>query len=672
MLDYGGGIISSIDSLSASDVDFLIQQFSKIKDSMRFEKPSDFAERIRYLTADLTPFPGRFSYDKFPYFKSIVNLFDPADPTEEVVLMKGNQMGATTAILETLILYYIAGYPLPQMYVTADAGLMKTSVQTKIEKMIDNAGIRGLISSQNRKAAGSKDTGDTATAKEYPGGFLHCFGGRAPARFRGMTYRIALVDEIDSFPDKLGDEGSVIDLIQNRTNSYSGKKKILEMSTPLVLQTSKIYKLYMSGDQNKFFVPCKFCGREQELVWHGVNDDGSTYGITWENDTDYAPIIDSVGYKCKYCGKIMKNYDKSTIIPAGRWIPQSKSEDPKMHSFHLSPIYNPAGMFSWEDMVRLWGKAWDIRNNRVKDKEKYRVFRNTKQGLPFEETGTQIRYEKVQLHKRPGFVQKKVPNDLAQTDCHNPILILVASVDVQKHELFVDVKGYSTNESTWTVDFFSLDGDAEDFDGSWKKLIEWYESVIYVGTDGKQYRPTIMLVDSGRYTEYVYAFCGRYSSGVYACKGNEYITGGATYKQFDQATLNRIGLPLAYHINTTKLKDRISEQMNKASWNTGDIQPAWYPNFPFDFHDDYFRMFEAENKVDEYDRKTNKYLRTVWRQKIGAANHAFDTYVYNMAGLEIAADDYCRFVLGLPALNWDVFWKVASTGQFYTECKNIT
>jgi phage terminase large subunit GpA-like protein len=75
-------------------------------------------------------------------------------------------------------------------------------------------------------------------------------------------------------------------------------------------------------------------------------------------------------------------------------------------------------------------------------------------------------------------------------------------------------------------------------------------------------------------------------------------------------------------------------------------------------------MFEAENKVDEYDRKTNKYLRTIWKQKQGAANHAFDTYAYNLAALEIFANDFCRRGLGLPGMDWTAFWDAIKDGEF--------
>jgi len=660
--------------INEGDADFLIEQFGSLTDSLHYELPSDFIERVRYLTSDLTPFPGKFSFDKFPYFKEIVDRFSPLDPTKEIVIKKGNQIGATTAVLETILLYNIMCDPKAQMYVTADAGLMRTSVQIRIEKMIDNAGARDLMFSQSRKRKGSRNTGDTSIAKEYPGGYLHFFGGRSPARFRGISYPLALADEVDAFPDSIPKEGTVTNLVRNRTDAYSAKRKILWSSTPLIKQTSKIDKLYDVGDQRKFFVPCKHCGTMQELVWHGENKEtGYKWGIVWENDQHHNPKYETVAYKCcnPDCGGLMKNYDKAAIIPRGEWrATVEKPISPDTKSYHITPLYNPPGMFSWEDMVKQFAECWDIERNRVRDREKYRVFRNTKQGLTFEDGGKQIDYERAILFKRTGFARNHVPNRMSIKDSGSPILFVVASVDVQQKCLFVDVKGYSDGGATWTLDFFPLDGETQQFNGPWDKLDAYISDSRFIGDDGKVYRIQITLIDSGRYTDWVYEFVKRHSFGVYACKGKAWINTGETYTLFSDKTLEQIGLPQAFHINTGKLKDRISAALTSSFWETEKYQPLWYPNFPEDFRDDYFKMFEAEKKVYSKLKGAENITKVSWIQEFGKDNHAFDTYVYNLAALEIAAEYFCKDKergLGLEALNWRAFWEAAKTGAFYEE-----
>jgi phage terminase large subunit GpA-like protein len=647
------------------NISFLIGQFQKITDTQQYELPSVFAERVRYLSSELTNFPGKFSYDRFPYLRKIVDCFSPLNPIREVVFMKGAQIGSTVGVLETILLYNIMAEPKSQMYVNVDTGLMKTSVQTRIEKMIDNAGARHLIFSQSLKKKGSRDTGDTANAKEYPGGFLHFYGSKSPKGFRDKSYICALIDELDAYPDFIKGEGEIVSQIKTRTKAYTSKRKIFYSSTPLVKQTSKIEKLFLEGDQQKFFVACKHCGTMQELVWHGIDESDYVYGIIWENDNRYIPIRETIAYKCKNpnCGRLMKNYDKPSIIPKGEWRATAKSERPELTSFHLNSLYSPVGMYSWEDMVSDWSACWDIEHNRIKDKEKYRVFRNTGQGLTFEESGVQIRREQALQFRRFGFPRGKVPNKMAIEYSGSPILIVITSVDVQKTKLYVDVKGYSTGGVTWTLDFFSIDGDTETFSGPWDTLSEFFETKRYFSDDDKSYPIGLMLVDSGWHTDYAYAFAARHAYGVFACKGVDRHSAGETFKLFNKSTLDRIGLQMAFHINTTKMKDRISSFMN-FEWTTGKLQPAWYPNFPEDFRDDYFDQFEAEERVDEYD-KYNRYLRTIWKPKHGLPNHALDTYGYNLAALEIFANDCCRRDLDLAGTDWEIFWEYAKTGVFW-------
>lgn len=423
-------------------INFLIQQFKKIPVTQEYELPSHFAERVRFLPRELSPIYGKFSYDQFPYFREIVDNFHPKNPIKEVVLMKGNQLGSNVSVLETLLLYDIMVDPKPQFFITADAGLIKTGVNTRIETMINLAGARHLIFAQAPKAKGSKNTGDTANAKEYPGGFLHFYGAKNPDRLRQNSYKAGKADEVDAYAAKLKGEGDVIELIRNRTDAYVNTRKIYWASTPLVDQTSTIKKLFLSGDQRYFNVPCIHCGELQPLVWHGKLETGEVYGIIWENDENFKPIVadpargikSTVAYKCKFCGGLMYNHDKEVIIPKGKWIATAESKTPGLVSYHLSPLYNPPGMFSWDDMVKAWAECWDIKNNRIRDKEKYRTFRNTKQGLTFEESGVNLRYEKTILFRRHGFVRGKVPNDLAVENTGSIVLLLVCSVDVQKKQ----------------------------------------------------------------------------------------------------------------------------------------------------------------------------------------------------------------------------------------------
>ena len=103
--------------LLESDISFLAEQFRLLVEKREYKLPSEYVEEVRYIDKELSPFPGKFSFDKAPFFKEIVDLFAPDNPTRKVVLMKGNQMAATTSLLEPIVLYNIGCNPNAQLLV---------------------------------------------------------------------------------------------------------------------------------------------------------------------------------------------------------------------------------------------------------------------------------------------------------------------------------------------------------------------------------------------------------------------------------------------------------------------------------------------------------------------------------------------------------------------------
>jgi len=643
-----------------NDIDFIIEKINSITDSKDYELPSEYSERVRYLPKELTPMPGKFSFEKCPYIIEPLNCLSPLSSIQEIVVCKGTRVMFTTAFLENGIAFNIGCDPNSQLYISADKGLIEKGMTIKVERLIDSCSLRNLIFSQTAK---KRNTGDTKLEKEYPGGFLHGIGARNPGKLRAMGYPRIWFDELDGFPDTVGNEGDPVALARKRASDWDTKKKIIYGSTPLILQTSKIYKLFMLGDQRYYNVPCKHCGKKQPLVWHGVTDEGKIYGIVFEIDSDFLPIYETVGYKCKYCGGVMKNHDKATIMQQGEWIPTKKTKRPNMRSYHINALYSPPGMFSWESAVMEWAECWDLEKNRVKDIEKYKSFRNTVQGLPFEELGSSIKFERSIQHRRSGFALGHIPERIMIESTGHYATLVTCAVDVQGDRIIVHPVAWTPGGQSWTLDFFHIDGEVGNINSNlWNELDKFIMEKVYIGENNKRYPIMLTFIDSGwgQHADIVYQFCNKYTSGVYAIKGdsgNETTKKGLTYKSFSDELLKKTGLPGGYLINTTKIKDRISRYLTALQWDTGQLQPDWYPNFPENIGDDFFRMFEAEHRVVVREKGTNRYLRTEWRADAGKENHAFDTFGYNLTALELIADRTCREILGLDVLSWKDFWE---------------
>ena len=201
-------------AVKKSDIDFLIERFARLPERREYERPSEYIQRVRYIDRSLSPFPGKFSYDKFPYFKEIVDNLSPESPAKYIFVMKGNQCGYTTGVLEPGMMYFIGSDPEEQALFLPDDGMVRRYSETKLENCIDNCGLRERITSTSKKAKGARTTGDTVFHKQYPGGNLRLFGSKSGTRFRNFSFKVIFADEADAALMTLKGEGDIFTLMK--------------------------------------------------------------------------------------------------------------------------------------------------------------------------------------------------------------------------------------------------------------------------------------------------------------------------------------------------------------------------------------------------------------------------------------------------------------------------
>jgi phage terminase large subunit GpA-like protein len=476
------------------------------------------------------------------------------------------------------------------------------------------------------------------------------------------------MDELDGFPDSLGDEGDPVSLALNRTIAFEHTRKILYLSTPLVTQTSKIYKLYLQGDQRNFFIPCIHCGEYIVLFWELKESETSTgdrAGIIFNVRSNGKLIPDSVKYRTQCCGKYMYNENKALFLPEGNWIAQDEPDHEGIVSYWINSLYSPPGMFSWKGVVYDWLKAWNPIKNKVKDIEEMKTFYNTKRGFPFEKRGESVKYERVVEHRRM-YPANTIYNYKIVKETGYPILLLTCTCDIHQNNIMVHIIAWTVRGISYHMDFRVIEGNTKDEnDKCWRELEKIIEFEEWVADDGTRYRLRITLIDAGYRTNQVYLFCSQYSDGVYPVFGRETLgkQGELLFKMAEKKTIEKAGA-LVYHINTTMSKDRVSTSFQK-EWFTGELMPDWRPNFPEDFKDDIFKMYEEERKEEKYDKVTNRFLGFVWRHDFGADNHIFDTNSNAMVALQMLAEDVCFVILKLDHWSWDEFWDYCLKGYFY-------
>lgn len=597
----------------------------------------EWAERKRVLPEGLSSMPGPFSWDVNPFMREIADCMSATSPVQEVVAMKGAQITYTVAAIENAMGYIIDEEPGPMMFVSGDQSMAEASIELRVDRMIQSAGIGHKVFSQTEKKAG-KGTGDTKKKKEFAGGFLLAVGPNSAAKLRTFSIRYLLLDEVDAYPQSTEGEGDPLTLLIRRTDSYEATRKILYGSTPLITQTSKINKLFLQGDQRRYFVPCKKCGEMQYLEWAQIK---------YEKDDEGHLIYSSVHYECKHCGAHWKNTDKAYFLPRGKWRPTATAQRPGLRSYHIPSLLSPIGMRSWESAVAEWIEAQG-------DPSKLRVFINTFLGEPYTERGEAPPVDRVMLRRQSDYfpetltIAKNGARVWGDARLPDGPLILTLGADVQHDRIECELVAWGMGKESWSVGYHILPGDTSDpNEGPWLALTELLSRPTHGGLP-----LSLALIDSSDQTATVYTYCDRFMSGVMPIKGSSNtLTGRRIFALRDI---------VGHQCKRIDLDEGQLKQEFYALTKVGPIDaptagkelPPGYCHFPFDDTYDrrYFEKLYSEDLITEVDRYGRAHRKWVQRGR----NEALDCRAYALGALYVLASAYTGAEDN--SVDWENFW----------------
>ena len=587
--------------------------------------PSDWTAKKRILPTGLTSLPGPFDWKTTPYLREIIDLFSPQNPCQKVAIMKGAQLGFSVGVLENLIGWIIDAEPGPTLFVTADKELAESVIETRVDRMIETAGIAHKIFSQVEKAHGRK-TGDTKSKKEFPGGFLLPVGPNVASKLRSYSIKTILFDEIDGFPVEVGSEGDPIKLAERRTDAFSRNRKILYISTPTVDDTSRIKPLFELGDQSRYYVPCKHCGHMQILEWKQIKWDTDEHGrLDWL----------SVRYECAECAGVWRNDDKAVFLPAGEWRASVQPSEPGFRSFHLSSLYSPIGFRPWESIVHEFLQVKD-------DPPRLKTFVNTVWGETWQDRGEAPPWERIMLRR-----EDYLPGTLPQ---YADPLILTLGADVQADRIEAEVVAWGRDKESFSVNYYVMEGDTNDLQSkAWRGLYD------VLTTEHAGMPITMALVDAGFRTNLVYQFCEQFAGGVMPSMGESANAWGRrifAIRDVPGWACKRVD------IQTGTLKSELYGYLQRnAPASSDEPYPAGYCHFPMEYAEKQFKQLTAEERVKE--KMKSGATRYIWKQ-IRERNEQLDCRVYSMAALYVLASMVREEIDPNEPIEWSVFWDLVS------------
>jgi phage terminase large subunit GpA-like protein len=359
---------------------------------------------------------------------------------------------------------------------------------------------------------------DSATFYQMSNGALvRVVGAASDDAFRRYSTRFMFADEIDGdgWTPGAKTQGDKLELFWTRGETFYNRKMV-RGSTPLLEETSRVWKLWLASDQRRYFVPCPQCSDAagelsgwQYLDWGGKD---TPHGLKWDLDEDGS--LKSVWYQGT-CGCIIDEGRKAWMDAHGEWRATAKPKTPGHVGFHLWTGMSLNANATWPVIVQQWLTALDDPATLVQP------FINLRLGRPYRQTlGQEI--------KPATFVDRC---EAYAAEVPDWVRTLTLGGDVQSGtnaRVEGAVWGWGPGLECALIGHFVLPGDPAKPE-VWQNL----DRLLLRGfkrSDGVALRISAAAIDSGgHHTSEVYAFCNeRRRRKVWAIKGRNESRGSRT------------------------------------------------------------------------------------------------------------------------------------------------
>jgi phage terminase large subunit GpA-like protein len=296
-------------------------------------------------------------------------------------------------------------------------------------------------------------------------------------------------------------------------------------------------------------------------------------------------------------------------------------------------------MMSWFELQELYDKAQS-------EPDGMRSFVNLYLGLPYKETGSRPKLDKV-IELRGNYKSGEVQHG---------VLFLTAAIDVQAGtkrdpengpRLEMEVCGHGAGFRTWSILYRRFDGEVDEPGaGAWAELEEWARTteLKFYRADGLAFAPSLIFIDSGdgNLTDVVYRFCAGWGR-TYPIKGfgnlgkrkqeGDDERGPSNFRRYRAVKIGEG--QILYEIATNYYKNHCYNNLKIERRDTGGQRPG-YCDFPIDYGEKYFRMLTAEEKRRD----------GTFHCPSGRRNEALDARVYNLCAGDVYLDSEVMRVKG--------------------------
>ncbi len=548
---------------------------------------AEWAGRFRYLSPEASAEPGLWSNERSQHLVEPMNLLSPYSPTERVVLKFSSQSGKTEAILN-FIGFIVDLDPGPILAIQPNVTPMGEAFSKDRVKPMwrDSPTLAAKIS-----AGGRRIGAQTITHMIFPAGHLTIAGANSPAGLASRPIRYLVCDEMDRW--EVTKEGDPLLLARKRLQTFKSRRtaKELIVSSPTYGDLGICAEYDRCTQVWQWHLACQHCGVTQFPKLDHFHHQGDPH---------------SLRYVCGACGAEHPITDEDILKSSGQWV-CTKDGSPESVGFWFNQWASPFAR--WGDTLAEWLEAGT-------DPARRQAVVNTVFAEPWEGEGEKI--DPFHLSSRAEDWGDYVPDG---------VRAITIGVDCQGDRLEAEIVGWGARYESWSLGYEVLPG--EPVSGEvWDDLLDLYRQ-RWTKADGTALRPLAMCVDSGAYTQHVYAFVKRAKDrGVVPIKGvggmeRDSISGDRRQRLKRIAGRLQDGRP-AEILGVDNIKRTIFHHLSALPGATG------YCHFPKGRSDEYYLQLTGERLMVQYHRGRRPERRWV---PIHPAVEALDCRGYAYAAL---------------------------------------
>lgn len=188
----------------------------------------------------------------------------------------------------------------------------------------------------------------------FDGNTMHLAGANSPGQLAGPRRKRGWGDEMDKFPDQIGEEASADYLINERTKQVPGSQ-YFRVSTPTA-EGRGIWPHLMVSDLRRRFLPCPHCQKKFVLIQSAQytvlpvkfsnGDPIPLAPLRWDKEAkrkdgewDMDRVVRSARFECPHCGGHARDEHREWMDKHGVWLPTRNATGHR--GYHLPSFYAP-------------------------------------------------------------------------------------------------------------------------------------------------------------------------------------------------------------------------------------------------------------------------------------------------------------------------------------------